>query len=256
MARTDFEGGGLMRLGLSSAAAADASFGDLAAACALRGLSDIELRAGDGHGIDAGAGAAAAVSAVLAAAAATGVRIAGYRSDDAAAEPAQLARLSEALGSCILVADEGEITDRIARAGRIRKHGGRSLVLARGPAGDWRDAIAGAGADYGWEIDAGRTDLAADADIVLREEGPAVRYIRFSGGGPEASLQEGRGIGTLMGRLALAGYTGPIILAPSSTRYRVAWASWLGRRGGWGCGSRAADPELVHLSARAVTGGA
>ena len=28
-----------------------------------------------------------------------------------------------------------------------------------------------------------------------------------------------------------------LILAPSSTRYRVAWETWLGRRGGWGCGS-------------------
>jgi hypothetical protein len=157
-----------MRLGLSSAAAPDAGLDELLAACTLRGLSTLELRAGDAHGIAVAGDWSAAVSAGLAAAAEARVTIAGYRT------------------------------------------------------------------------------IAAEV---------ALRYIRFIGGGPEAALQEGRGIGTLMGRLALAGYNGAVILAPSATRYRVAWESWLGRRGGWGCGSKSAAAELVHLPVRTATGG-
>lgn len=256
MACADLEDGGLMRLGLSSAAAVAATFTELAAACSLRGLSAVELRTGDSHGIELDTDWSAAAAAAVAAAAAAGVSIAGFRSDDPSAEPGQLARLSAALGCCIIVADEGASADRMDRARRIRGQGGHALVLARGPAVEWHDAIRAAGEDYGWEVDASCTDIAADADLVLGVGEPAVRYIRFIGGGPEASLQEGRGIGTLMGRLALAGYAGPIILSPSSPRYRVAWESWLGRRGGWGCGSKAADPVLVRLPARTATGGA
>src|SRR5690606_6031469 len=133
--------------------------------------------------------------------------------------------------------------------------GGRALVLASGQPGDWHAAVHAAGLDYGWEIDSACGDVSAHADLVLKRQEPALRYIRFIGGGPETSMQEGRGIGTLMGRLALAGYDGPLVLAPSATRYRVAWETSLGRRGGWGCGSKAAAPDLVHLPVRTATGG-
>jgi hypothetical protein len=253
VARADLADARLMRLGLSSAAAPNAGLDELLAACTRRGLSTVELRAGDAHGIADDGDWAAPVASGLAAAAQARVTIAGYQTA-APSNPWQLARLSEALGCPILVPDEGDISSTIARARRISAAGGRALVLARGPALAWHPAITRSGLEYGWEVDAGCGDVAADAEMVLQAE-PALRYIRFIGGGPEATLQEGRGIGTLMGRLALAGYDGAVILAPSSPRYRVAWESWLGRRGGWGCGSRTADAELVHLPVRTATGG-
>jgi hypothetical protein len=243
-----------MRLGLSSAAAPDAGLDELLAACTLRGLSTLELRAGDAHGIAVAGDWSAAVSAGLAAAAEARVTIAGYRTI-AASDARQLARLSDALGCPILVSDEGDMGATITRARRISAAGGRALVLARGPALQWHPAITRSGLEYGWEVDASCGDVAADAELVLQQAEVALRYIRFIGGGPEAALQEGRGIGTLMGRLALAGYNGAVILAPSATRYRVAWESWLGRRGGWGCGSKSAAAELVHLPVRTATGG-
>ena len=42
-------------------------------------------------------------------------------------------------------------------------------------------------------------------------------------------MHEGRGVGELMARLALSGFGGMVILAPSSPRFHVAWATWLGR---------------------------
>lgn len=38
---------------------------------------------------------------------------------------------------------------------------------------------------------------------------------------PEGSAQEGLGVGSLMARLAVAGFGGTVALAPSSERYRV-----------------------------------
>jgi hypothetical protein len=85
--------------------------------------------------------------------------------------------------------------------------------------------------------------------------GRRLSHIRLLGGGPEAALHEGGGIGEVMGRLALSGYAGTMVLAPSSDRYRVAWQTWLGRRGGWGCGSRVSHPSLVQLSSTGAMGG-
>lgn len=243
-----------MRLGLSSAAAPDASLDDLAAACAARGLPALELRAGDGHGIDADGDWSRAVAAALASAATAGVTIAGYRTD-AATDAEQLARLSQALGAPVIVSCECSIDQRAERARAIIDAGGRALALATGQPATWHPAAHAAGLDYGWEIDTASGDVSEHAQFVLERQGPALRYIRLIGGGPETSMQEGRGIGTLMGTLALAGYDGPLVLAPSSTRYRVAWETWLGRRGGWGCGSTAAAPDLVRLPVRTETGG-
>lgn len=74
-----------------------------------------------------------------------------------------------------------------------------------------------------------------------------LRYIRFRGGGPEAAQQSGLGVGALMARLALARFAGPLVLAPSTPKYRYIWHAWLGRAGGWGCGSKQADASLVSL---------
>jgi hypothetical protein len=51
---------------------------------------------------------------------------------------------------------------------------------------------------------------------LLDRLGERLRHVRILGGGPEAALHEGQGVGELMGRLALAGYTGTVILSPGS----------------------------------------
>lgn len=239
-----------MRLGLSSAAAPAAGAEDLVTACAARGLTALELRAGDGHGMETGDHMSARAADLLARTAEASIDIAGYRAADSR-DAASLARLSQALCTPIIVADECDTAERIHRARRIIDAGGRALVAASGAPPAWHAALAASGLDYAWEVDAAGGDVSEAAEPVLRQ--PGLRYIRFIGGGPEASLQEGRGIGTLMGSLALAAYDGPVILAPSSTRYRVAWETWLGRRGGWGCGSKSSAPDLVHLPVRTVT---
>src|SRR5690606_10272033 len=99
-----------------------------------------------------------------------------------------------------------------------------------------------------WEVDPSAEDVSARIPALLRAAGPYLRHIRLLGGGPESVQHEGRGIGPLMAHLALAGYDGPLALAPSTARYRTAWSAWLGRGGGWGCGSKASDPSLVQLN--------
>lgn len=255
MARADLEDGGLMRLGLSSAAAPVAAIDDIVGACATRGLSAVELRAGDGHGIDPDNASASAVAELHAIASAANIVIAGFHVEDSS-RAASLARLSQALDAPIIVADACDITERIDRAHGIVDAGGRALVLASGDASAWHAALATSGLDCAWQADGDCSDLPAAADLLLQHREPLLRYIRFIGGGPETAQQEGRGTGTLMGRLALAGYNGPVILAPSSTRYHIAWETWLGRRGGWGCGGRSSAAELVHLPVETATGGA
>src|SRR5690606_15891059 len=110
------------------------------------------------------------------------------------------------------------------------------------------DLAPGGALGLGWEVDPGAEDVTGRITTVLRAAGPHLRHIRLLGGGPEAVQHEGRGIGALMARLALSGYDGPLALAPSTARYRTAWSAWLGRGGGWGCGSKASDPSLVQLN--------
>jgi hypothetical protein len=232
-----------MRLGLSSAAAADACLDELLAACRARGLSTLELRAGDGHGVRAETDPVG----VRAAAARADLDIAAFRST-ASDDAHRLASLSAGLHAPVIVADDGGVAVRLELAARIIDAGGHALVAADGAAEGWLPAVAEAGIGYAWDVDPTNGDVAADGELLLRDGGARPTFIRLIGAGPEAAMQEGRGIGTLMGRLALARYDGPLVLAPSSSRYRVVWAAWLGRRGGWGCGSKAADPDLVRLA--------
>lgn len=241
-----------MQLGLSSAAAPDATVHELIDMCAARGLHALELRAGDAHGIAPGAASSLELATAVASAAAAGVRLAGIRSE-AVDTPEELAHLSRALDAPVTVTS-GDLAQRIEGAAAIDDAGGRVLVVVRGNADHWHSDIVAAGFDYAWDIDATCTRGASDAAMLLGSSGPGLRYIRMIGGGPETPMQEGRGIGSLMGTLALAGFTGPVILAPSSTRYHVAWSSWLGRRGGWGCGSKSAAADLVSLPDRTATG--
>jgi hypothetical protein len=239
-----------MRLGLSSAAAPDATLDELLGACGRLGLSALELTAGHAHGLDPGdpsAHSAALAGDARDRAAAAGVAVAAFRFDDP--ERDGLADFALALNAPILV-----------------PLGAAPVFAARMPAGvevvailpGDRDPLASldsldAGSSdapllpLAWDADPGSGFVTTAAAALLDRAGQRLRHIRLLGGGPEAVAQEGRGVGALMARVALSGFTGTVALAPSSDRYRVAWAAWLGRRAGWGCGSKAEDRDLVTL---------
>lgn len=235
-----------MRLGLCSGADADAPLAALLEAGERRGLAALELRQGDGHGVTPDDPDAAAFRAVQAAE--RGVPVTGFRLVGSGSAPEALAHLSRALNAPILVDGPGDVAARADLAGALVELGARAALVVRGP-----DAVAQARAadpalELAWDADPSAVALGSQAAALLDAVGGRLRHVRLHGGGPEAALQEGRGVGETMGRLALAGYDGTLALTPSSPRYRVVWQAWLGRRGGWGCGSKTADPDLVTLT--------
>lgn len=240
-----------MQLGLSSAAAPDADIDDLIDACVRCGLGTLELRGGDAHGLHAGTGGAK-FQAVYARAASAHVAIAGYWMNGLESD-LDIAQLGRHLRAPIISALDEPLAERIDRTRRIRVLGAHALLGVRGASSAWLQTVAQTGLDFAWEVDPACCDPGADVRDVLDGAGAQLRYIRFVGGGPEAAMQQGRGVGVLIGSLALAGYGGPLVLTPSSARYRVAWATWLGRRGGWGCGS--ATDAVKVLSVDSATGG-
>lgn len=235
-----------MRLGLSSAAAPDASLDELLDACGRRGLAALELRDGDAHGLEPRDTARAQDAARSAAAA--GVALAGYRTaGDASA--AALAGLSVALGAPVLLDGPAGVAGRVERAAEIARLGGSAAVVVGGQsAADDGALVAAGGIEVAWDADPAAGPVGEQVGALLAPVGPRLALIRLAGGGPEALGQAGQGIGELMGRLALSGYDGAVVLAPTSSRYRVAWQTWLGRGGGWGCGSKAAALPLVSTT--------
>src|SRR5690606_1187708 len=186
-----------------------------------------------------------------------GAPVVAFRTTPAGAFHPNAARLSAVLGAPVVVSPEGENgipADALLSAAPAYEAEGAMLLVAHGSepddVGRLRRVIehAPAGAlGLAWEVDPAADSRTARIAAVLRAAGPHLRHIRLLGGGPESAQHEGRGIGPLMARLALAGYDGPLALAPSTPRYHTAWSLWLGRGGGWGCGSKAADPSLVRL---------
>jgi hypothetical protein len=244
-----------MVLGLSSAAAPEATLEDLLETAARRGFGAVELREGDAHGVipdDDGPG----IAATLAEAAVVGIAISGYRIGRAGHDLA-LARLSHALGAPMVLDGPDDVAGRMARAVQMRRAGADVAVVLRGASAPEDAAIvAAAGLALAWDADprAGPLDLLVES--LLQRSPGRLRHIRLLGGGPEVMMQGGRGIGGMMRRLALAGYEGTLVLAPSTTRYRVAWQQWLGRRGGGsGCGSRNGDLPLARLAAGKIGSG-
>lgn len=235
-----------MKLGLCSGALPEAPLEGLLEAVVRRGLSALELRAGDAHGIEPARPllAAGALDRIRM----RGVELSAYR-DRGGGSPLRLARVAELLDVPILVDGPAGLSSRLARAGRVAGHGARVAVVVRGvaavPAGR---EVARRGFDVAWDIQP--DDLAPDRTVAELLDGTALRlrHIRLHGGGPESALQEGRGIGAMAGRLALAGYDGSVTLTPASRSHRVAWEAWLGRRGGWGCGGTSGPGELVSLT--------
>lgn len=228
-----------MRLGLSSDAAPGARIEDLIDLCARRGLGAVELNLAT---IDA--------DTVIDYAASTtdeAVRLSGLFTD-ALADPHELAVLSRVAGAPVVVR-AADLQTSLTVARTIEQRGGTALALVAGPAAAWLGVVTAAAARVAWQVDATCLDPAGDAAAILQHG--RIDYVRLVGGGPETAMQEGRGVGALMRRLALAAYDGPLILTPSSDRYRLAWSTWLGRRGGWGCGSTPdrAGPDMLPIHA-------
>jgi hypothetical protein len=241
-----------MRLGLSSAAAPDLPLADLLEGCRRRGLNALELVLGDAHGLDPEAGPARLEEGRREVEAA-GVRLVALACPSPGIAPARTAvrlaarlELPVLLPAAELAAEElGELA---AGAG-----GSARLLLGHGtdPAAVERlcrlvERLPDGTAALAWEVDPAEDDPAA-VPAVLAAAGPHLAYVRFRGGGPESAGQSGQGVGVLMARLALSRYQGPLVLTPTTSRYRYAWSAWLGRAGGWGCGSKQADPSLVTL---------
>lgn len=255
-----------MRLSLSSAAAPDADLDDLLEACVRRGISGLELEAGHAHGLtEADPEAARTARGWMSEG---GVEVVGFRLPaPSIGDVASLAVFARSLAAPLVLVPEGEgvepVLQALERAGHLASARARVLVSLDGVSAetacraDLVNRVSGVSPDVGvaWEVDPESGDPARAARELVEGLGGSLRLIRLRGGGPETARQEGRGVGALMGTLALAGYDGPLVLAPTSPRYRVAWSAWLGRRGGWGCGSKTADPELVRLVTEPAAGG-
>ncbi|MBI2406823.1 MAG: hypothetical protein HYV19_00790 [Gemmatimonadetes bacterium] len=230
-----------MRTALSSAAAPRASLDDLLAGLTRHGLEAVELRVSDGHAINA----AASLDTLHAAAHAlreARVRVASLLDDDGV--PTEFAlRAVRALDTQLVVGAAVSLYERLQRADAARAATMPVAVLVGGRQADTdARAVRAAGHRVVWEAHPDDAPLAEVCDRVIAASADALVGVRVCGGGPEGSLHEGRGIGALMARLAVAGFDGALILAPSDRKYHLLWESWLRRHGGWGCGGGAADP--------------
>jgi hypothetical protein len=242
-----------MELGLSSAAAPDATVAELVEACARRGLRVLELREEDAHGVRVGAERLVLAEAA-ALAAAGGVRIGALRVGlERAGQGADAAAAARALGCVLLAECTAAFADRLDLGRRWQAAGApAALVVRGGGAVQEADAALAAGLAVAWDAVPGE-DLAGVAKPLLERCGERLVQVCVHGAGPEGVMHEGAGIGAVMRELALSGYGGGLVLAPSSPRYRTAWRTWLGRRRGWGCGGTGSDPLPILVEGRAGT---
>jgi hypothetical protein len=243
-----------MRLTLSSAAAPDLDLAGLAGAALRRGFTAVELVAGDGHGIEAGDRRAAIGAAARLAG--EGVSPAAWRVAAADAELlAGLADFSAALGAPVLtpapvIGAEGwrDLQNRYESAGA------ELLVRVTSPEeADQMLDVSRGDARLAWDVAASGGRI-QDPAAMISACGDRLAYVALRGGGPEAMAQEGQGIGEMFTSLALARYSGPLSLRPSRPEFHRAWSAWLGRRGGWGCGSKAGGGNRMEPVALPVAG--
>lgn len=228
-----------MRTALSSAVAPGASLEELLAGLARHGLGALELRLGDAHAIHSATPPPALAEArrLLAHA---GVQVTGLLDPDGSAPAPDVVR---ALGTKWLLGASLSLHARLERADWARTTGVPVAVVVSGAAAPGEaHEVRRAGHAVVWEAHPGHAPLEPLCDGVLAACGSQLTGVRLCGGGPEGSLHEGRGIGGIIARLTLAGFGGALILAPSDRRYHLVWDTWLGRHGGWGCGSKVAEP--------------
>ncbi len=236
-----------MHLNLSTAAAPDASPDELRDACVRRGVDGVELVLESPR--------SALADEWLRAAEEGSLPLCGiYRSTPLEADARELAQLSARLDVPI-VAPFGNIgCGRIEALSRtFTRAGGTLLVVAPSEPAAFElldrclaaDGLRGIG--LAWDLKPAEDDPILVAQV-LAAAGGRLRYIRLHGGGPETAGQAGRGIGSLFSRLAIARFAGPLVLLPTDPRFHYAWRAWLGRAGGWGCGSKQSDPIPIRPS--------
>ena len=236
-----------MRLTLSSSAAPESTLGDLLEICQRRGFAGLELDVPSGRFRPEGA----AIDEVRVRAERAGIRITALRMDPAGAGDEASLDAARALDAPVVVPLLAEAAaHRLAE--RCAAAGARLVLVVRSDPHAARivhriaDAVGGETVSLGWDIRPERDEAEAVPEM-LAATGSRLGYVRLYGGGPETATQTGLGVGALIARLAIARYDGPLVLTPSDGRYHRAWESWLGRRAGWGCGSKTADPDLVTL---------
>ncbi len=236
-------------LSLSTEAAPRLSLAELEAACRARGLDGQELVIAPGGDVDA----------VLARARSAEARIVALRIEqlDAASVPA-IARCSAALAAPVSVPPGAVTLGRVpdlaaafaAAGGRLLLGHGTNLDEALELVAAIRAAGSSAALGVAWDIEPWRID-ASEASAVLLATRDLLGAIRLYGGGPEQRDQDGYGVGPLMVEVALSGYTGPIILPPSSPELVERWTTWLAARGSSGCGT-ASSKRSIDLDVRDV----
>ncbi|MBX7119371.1 MAG: hypothetical protein K1X31_10275 [Gemmatimonadaceae bacterium] len=238
-----------MQLALSSAASPNATLSTLVQGALRHGLAALELRAGDAHGFSTSPESAAeTISALVRELTAAGIGVVGY-CDTGNTNAASLASLAGTLRSAVFVDADAALPERIGQAERLRAAGAEVALVVRGDTVlDDARLAAREGLALVWECDAQRAPIGEVASVLLAEYGASVHHVRLLGGGPESVMNEGRGIGELMGRLALYGFAGSVILTPSSPRFHVAWSAWLERRAGTGCGSKAPSAAPINVA--------
>jgi sugar phosphate isomerase/epimerase len=250
-----------MHLGISTDAAPGFTLDELVRSCRHRGLQALELVEGHAHGVSPGVSPeqVRAARRLLDDAGVNHVAFrpaaAGAFAASGAAGTGSAAELAQQLGAELLVSAAEVLVDEAAfldAARRCATAGGRLTVMHGtdpAQAAQCRELVQRAptgAAALGWHVDPA-AGVGTDAAAVLQAAGPLLAQIRLLGSGPEAAASEGKGIGALMARLALSGYRGSIILAPSAAEALPIWRIWLGRSSGWGCGSKSADAALVQL---------
>ena len=245
-----------MGLALSSAAAPELELPELLATCARRGIEGLELVAGHAHGVAPGIGSRE-VARLRRELASARVRLTGlYLGEEMVDGVAEAARLAIAFG-VPLVAPVAVGSPAVLGgiAAMVVAEGGRILIrhgMDQEEASAVEELVEAHGCNalgVAWELRPRLDDPAATAAI-LRRIPARLAYIRLHGGGPEAEEMHGRGVGALMSRLAAGRYAGPLVLTPSTPRYRQAWRGWLGRTRGWGCGSQVEAQSLHSLQPR------
>jgi uncharacterized protein (DUF2249 family) len=231
-------------LALSGNALPHASLDELERVCHARGLDGQELV------IDG----AADVETLVTRAREAKARVVAIRVMQLAesAVPA-LARASAVLGAPVSVAHQGVSQALLDRVVPVFEEAGGRLLLAHRSSLDEAlatfgivDALGSAAVDVAWDVEPSATKLDASSAILLAV-GARLRLVRLHGGGPEQRDQDGRGIGPLLGELALSGYAGPIVLCPSSREPAILerWARWAASSGSSGCGHAISTREVA-----------
>lgn len=235
-----------MRTALSSAAVPRASLDELVAALARHGLAALELRSGDEHGVSPSTPTEALDNAARQLLAA-GVEVTGFL-DESTEPPQGITQLVRALDTVWLLSSELPLSKRLELAGWARANDTPVAVVVGGANADSEaQAVRNAGFDIVWQAHPVEVSLAEMSEKVMQASGDSLLGVQLCGGGPEGTLHEGRGIGTVMARLAIAGFSGSLTLTPSDRKYHVLWDTWSGRRGGWGCGSKASAAPVEQL---------